>query len=49
MELLIAAIFTCEEGQDLIDKMKPSPHRTELVQVIKDSTEKGCFEDAKVD
>ena len=49
MELLIAAIFTCEESQSFIDKIKLSPHKTELVQVVKDSSEKGCFEDPKVD
>ena len=50
MELLLATLFSCESAQSLIDDIKLStPHREELVQVIQDATEKGCFEDAKAD
>jgi len=46
MDILIAAILTCEEGQGLIDKISPSTqHRTELVRMVKNST-KGCIWDA---
>ena len=49
MDILIAAILTCEEAKVIIDKISPSTdNRTELVQMVKDSTQ-GCLWDAQVD
>ena len=50
MEFLIAAAMSCESAEDIISRIKPSEaYRSELVQVVKDAAEKGCFEDAKAD
>ena len=50
MEFLLATLLTCESGQSIIDNIKSStPNREELVEVIQENTEKGCFEDAQVD
>ena len=50
MEFLLASLLTCESAQSIIDNIKLStPNREELVEVIQDATEKGCFEDAEVD
>ncbi len=50
MEFLLASLLTCESAQSIIDNIKPStPNREELVEVIQENTEKGCFEDAKAD
>ena len=47
MEFLLASLLTCESAQSIIDNIKLStPNREELVEVIQDATEKGCFEDA---
>ena len=47
MEILLATLLSCESGQSIIDNIKLStPNREELVEVIQDATEKGCFEDA---
>ena len=50
MEFLLATLLTCESAQSIIDNIKSStPNREELVEVIQENTEKGCFEDAQVD
>ena len=50
MEFLLATLFTCESGKSIINNIKLStPNREELVEVIQDATEKGCFENAEVD
>ena len=50
MEFLLATLLSCESAQNIIDNIDLStPHRAELVEVIQDATEKGCFEDAEVD
>jgi hypothetical protein len=50
MELLLASLLTCETAERIISKISPTvSHRSELVQVVKDATEEGCFEDAKAD
>ena len=50
MELLLATLLSCESGQSIINNIKLStPNREELVEVIQDATEKGCFENAEVD
>ena len=50
MELLLATLLSCESAQSIIDNIKSStPNRAELVEVIQENTEKGCFEDAKAD
>jgi len=50
MEFLIASVISCESAEDIISRIKPSQvNRSELVQIIKLNSEKGCFEDAKAD
>ena len=50
MELLLATLLSCESAQGIIDNIKlTTPNRDELVEVIQENTEKGCFEDVKVD
>ena len=50
MEFLLATLLTCESAQSIINNIKTStPNREELVEVIQESTEEGCFEDAKAD
>ena len=50
MEFLLASLLTCESAQSIIDNIKTStPNREELVEVIQENTEKGCFEDVKDD
>ena len=50
MEFLLATLLRCESGQSIINNIKSStPNREELVEVIQENTEKGCFEDAQVD
>ena len=50
MELLLATLLSCESAKSIIDDIKPStPNREELVEVIHEATEKGCFKDAKAD
>jgi len=50
---LIATAFTCEDANTLISKMQTyrtsEEHKTEMIQIVKDSvTEPGCW-DAKAD
>ena len=50
MELLLATLLSCESAQSIIDNIDLSTrHREELVEVIQENTEKGCFKDAKAD
>jgi len=50
MEFLLASLLTCESSQNIIDNINLTVlHRAELVEVIQENTEKGCFEDAKAD
>jgi len=50
MEFLLATLLSCESSQNIIDDIDLTVlHRAELVEVIQENTEKGCFEDAKVD
>ena len=50
MELLLATLLSCESAKSIIDDIKPSTlNREELVEVIQEATEKGCFKDAKAD
>ena len=50
MDILLATLLTCEEAKGIIDKVKPSDTvRTELIEVLKMSTEKGCEWDANAD
>ena len=50
MEFLLASLLTCESAQNIIDNINLSTrNRDELVEVIQENTEKGCFEDVKVD
>ena len=50
MDILLAILLTCEEAKGIADKVSPSDSiRTELIEVLKMSTEKGCEWDAQVD
>ena len=50
MELLLATLLSCESAHSIIDNIDLSTrHREELVEVIQENTEKGCFKDAKAD
>ena len=50
MDILLATLLTCEEAKGITDKVGPTdPVRTELIEVLKGSTEKGCEWDAQVD
>ena len=47
MDILLATLLTCKEAEGIIDKVSSSdPVRTELIEVLKMSTEKGCEWDA---
>tara|TARA_B100001094_G_scaffold7450_1_gene6668 strand:+ start:2949 stop:3098 length:150 start_codon:yes stop_codon:yes gene_type:complete len=49
MDILLATLLTCEEAKSITDEVTPDALRTELVEVLKMSTEKGCDWDANVD
>ena len=49
MEFLLATLLTCEEAKSITDEVEPAALRTELVEVLKLSTEKGCNWDANAD
>jgi len=54
MDILLATLLTCKEAEDIINKVylkveSTNPVRTELIEVLKMSTEKGCNWDAKAD
>ena len=52
MELLLASLLTCEYATGLVNaiyqKHTETP-KSELIQIVAESTEKGCFKDAKAD
>ena len=52
MEVLLSTLLTCEYATDLVNqiyKQHTDTPKSELVQIVADSTEPGCFEDAQVD
>ena len=52
MELLLASLLTCEYATGLVDaiyQQHTETPKSELIQIVEQSTEKGCFEDAKAD
>ena len=49
MDILLATLLTCEEAKSITDEVEPAALRTELVEVLKLSTEKGCNWDANAD
>ena len=52
MELLLASLLTCEYATGLVDaihKQHTDSPKSELIQIVEQSTEEGCFEDAKAD
>ena len=52
MELILASLLTCEYATGLVNqiyKQHTDTPKSELIQVVAESTEKGCFEDAKAD
>ena len=44
--LLASSLLTCESSQEIIDDIiKSNPaHKEELIEVIKENTEPGCYE-----
>ena len=50
MDILLATLLSCNEAEGIISKVAPSDTvRTELIEVLKMSAEKGCEWDAKAD
>ena len=52
MELLLASLLTCEYATGLVEQIyrqHTETPKSELIQIVAESTEKGCFEDAKAD
>ena len=52
MELLLASLLTCEYATGLVEQIyrqHTETPKSELIQIVEQSTEKGCFEDAKAD
>jgi len=52
MEILLVSLLSCEYATGLVDqiyKQHTNTPKSELVQIVAESTEKGCFEDAQVD
>jgi len=52
MEVLLSTLLTCEYATGLINQIHRQHTETpksELIQVVAQSTEAGCFEDAQVD
>ena len=52
MEFLLASLLSCEYATGLVNaihQQHTDTPKSELVQIVEQSTEKGCFEDVKVD
>ena len=52
MELLLASLLPCDYATGLVEQIYQQHTETpksELVQIVAQSTEEGCFEDAQVD
>ena len=52
MEVLLTTLLTCEYATGLVDQIyrqHTETPKSELVQIVAQSTEPGCFEDAKAD
>ena len=52
MELILASLLSCEYATGLVNaiyQQHTDTPKSELVQIVEQSTEKGCFEDVKVD
>jgi len=52
MELLLAGLLSCEYATGLVNQIyeqHTDTPKSELIQIVEESTEKGCFEDAQVD
>ena len=52
MEFILASLLTCEYATGLVNqiyKQHTDTPKSELIQIVAQSTEKGCFEDAQVD
>ena len=53
MTFLIATLLSCEDASELISKMRTyrtsEENRSELIQIVKDSSDVGCNWDAKAD
>jgi len=49
MEVLLSTLLTCEYATGLVNqiyKQHTNTPKSELVQIVAESTEPGCFEDA---
>ena len=52
MELILASLLSCEYATGLVNaihQQHTDTPKSELVQIVEQSTEIGCFEDVKVD
>jgi len=52
MEVLLTALLSCEYATGLVNaiyQQHTETPKSELVQIVAESTESGCFEDAKAD
>ena len=52
MEVLLTALLSCEYATGLVNaiyQQHTETPKSELIQIVEQSTEKGCFEDAKAD
>ena len=51
MDILLATLLTCEYAKDILSGVAnfDGQAKSEIVEVIKSTTEKGCEWDAKVD
>ena len=52
MELLLATLLSCDYANGLVEQIyrqHTETPKSELIQIVEQSTEKGCFEDVKVD
>ena len=53
MPFLIATLLSCEDANELISKMTSyttsAEHKSEIIQIVKDSSDRECKWDAKAD
>ena len=48
--ILIASVLTCEHAENVISLITTTnPNRVELIDILRQSSEKGCDWDAKAD
>ena len=47
MELLLATVLTCSEAKGVVKKFREMNVEDELIEVVKQSTTEGCFENER--